>query len=613
MTRRAFTVFVALMLLVPVAGVAVAQEDTSTPTPTAGNESNWSAPGPYDLNTLRQGGTVPGGAGTGGVRDIHDDEGYFAGNVILEYKPSKPTDNDWKALSSGTALKQDQIRVRAVVSARESGDYELVVVFWNQATKEIQTENGITTRQYAANQSAQRYGLDIGNGRTVENISLQSHYGETKQVTMWIERNGQPVDGARWSSITHTTNPVSQQISFNTLTGALWFAIKNAILSGLGWAAAGFGVAFASLRRTGSSPRLGIFGAALLGVFSVSVLVMAAWYQLAVVLTEFRLLLGVPFFFVAAGGGMLMGNNIEKWQFERTELTEAKSLRSKESIEEIKENAENSEIIIGASEYAEGLYEDLPELEIVRDSDGNRKVAPGGLKEWLALLWAPAAKVTNNFETEVLVGEGRIDKKVYLDPEETDPENPVPYTRAHFERRIPVWNRLAEDADRDDKLMYGALTMAAIVGLPYMGWQLGGQLNIPAVGAAVALLPVLIESYGAVGSSVEINEASIHHRRAKQTVQTLQREQTDAKHFEEMEKENDNLRMQKASEMQDRADRRDSRLLVSMLADEKGVSPDVLAEDMERADLMTPPDPEEQSEKKQNGHHDDVEEVSADD
>jgi len=433
-TRRvAIGVFALLLVVSPLAGLAAAQENNSTATPTPTNESdNWTAPGPFDLHTLRQGGTVPGGAAITGVRDIYDDEGYFAGNVILEYKPSKPTGGDWKALSSGTDLKQDQIRVRAVVSARESGDYELVVVFWDQATKRVQTENGVTKRQYAANQTVQRYDLNLGNGRTAKNISLKSHYGETKQVSIWLERNGQLVDGARWGSITHTTNPASQRISFNTLTGAIWFAMKNAILSGLGWAALGFGVAFASLRRTGASPRTGVIGAAALGVISGGLLVSAAWYQLAVVLTEFRMLLGVPFFFVAAGGGMMMGNNIERWQLERTELTEAKSLRSKETIEEIKENAENSEIIIGASEYAEGLYEDLPELEIVRDSDGNRKVAPGNIKEWLALLWAPAAKVKNNFETEVLVGEGRIDKKVYLDPEETDPNDPVPYTRAHF-------------------------------------------------------------------------------------------------------------------------------------------------------------------------------------
>ncbi|TKX56522.1 hypothetical protein EXE48_18340, partial [Halorubrum sp. ASP1] len=74
--------------------------------------------------------------------------------------------------------------------------------------------------------------VDVESGYASAPIALNSHYNESVQATMWLERDGQVVDGARWR-FTHASAPASQQVQIETQADAWWYVFRTAVLPGV--------------------------------------------------------------------------------------------------------------------------------------------------------------------------------------------------------------------------------------------------------------------------------------------------------------------------------------------------------------------------------------------
>jgi len=212
-TRRvAIGVFVLLLVVSPLAGLAAAQEGNSTATPQ--NESNWTAPGPFSIQELKTGGTHDPKAPSS-VRTLYGNDGKRPfGSVAVRYSPISPLDDSHEFLEPQQTLETDTIQFYTTAFGEATGDYEVVIVYWQQ-----QQHNGTT---YAANQTVQRIDLNVEEGYATANVKLQSQFEKKWQATMWVERDGERVPGARWR-FQHQSNPLAAAPAFEVDSkGDLW-------------------------------------------------------------------------------------------------------------------------------------------------------------------------------------------------------------------------------------------------------------------------------------------------------------------------------------------------------------------------------------------------------
>ena len=262
-------VSLAVLLVATMATPALAAVAPPGDTSPQTNASEVSSAGPFEIDQLRNGGTQP-SAAPPSVRYVGDTE--IDGAIAVRYRPADPLSNDPVYLEGGQTLNTDQIELYSTVFGDSTGKYELVIVYWQPETR--QTENG-TPVDVAANQEVQRATVTVEDGYASAPVELNSHYEQNVQATMWLEQDGQAVDGARWR-FEHASAPASQQVTIETQADAWWYSFRTAILPGIASIVIGLSAARATLRRTGSGPRYsltawGIFSAggvlAVLGLF----------------------------------------------------------------------------------------------------------------------------------------------------------------------------------------------------------------------------------------------------------------------------------------------------------------------------------------------------------
>lgn len=561
MKRAALAFILALTIIAPVAGLAVAETPTATPTPTPTNDSEeaaWTPPGPFDLTELRTNGRHPSEAPMS-VRQLGDP---VRGSVAVRYIPSSPVSNEHEFLEPGTTLQTDTIQFYSTAYSDAVGEYEVVIVFWQHKQK---TVNG-TTFQYAANQSVQRATVDMGEGYDTSDVRLESHYDARWQATMWLERNGERVDGARWR-FKHASVPASQQIAINTRGDAWRYLFINGIVPGIGGIIGGLALASATLRRTGRGPGYGMVVWGLLGGVSIFAVLGGLYYEVTQVVAHMEVLMGASLSIIAYGGGLRMHNAVEKIGFERMELTDALPLRQSGRQQETEAATDGGEpapgvIEIGDSDYKEELYEDLEILPTIRDGTGSRLIPKQGIRPFLARLFANAAELDiSSFRTRVRMRDGPLAEKIYVNP---DADSAVEHTRAHLRRKMPFSDMRPEDSGRLEGLVFTVATLGAL-GLPVIGWYAGQAMaNVPVIGAAVGLVGLAILSYEAVDGSIEVDPAPLHSRSAKATLTALQKEFADAKLLEEYEEIAWSERTRSALEARDVEGRRDKSMLQRM-------------------------------------------------
>jgi len=586
MTRGAAVAAVSLAVLlvatVATPALAAVAPTEAGPSPQVENasEAGFDAPGPFSLEELRTGGNQP-SAAPPSVRYVGGDT--TTGAIAIRHVPADPLSNEPLYLQRGETLNSDEVELYSTVFGEETtGEYEAVIVFWKPKTEAV---NGSTV-QFAGEQEVQRATVDVDSGYASAPIQLNSHFDESVEATMWLERDGEVVDGARWR-FEHASAPASQQVAIETQSDAWWYAFRTAILPGVASIAVGLSSAKGTLRRTGSGPRYGLATWGIFSAFAVMTALAGLYYEVATVVANFELLMGLSLLPIAYGGGLRMAPAIEKIAFERKELTSSKSLRRESETGADPDVAADggetasSSVAFGDDDYHDELYEDMLVLPTIRAPDSGRLLPMKGIRPFFARLFASAARLDlSDLRTRVRVN-GSASQKIYVDPES---EGAVDHKPAHLRRRMPVWHRLPEP-DEGESLswvtrgLFGLLTVATVAA-PLIGWQVGRMvMNTPTVGFGVGLLLLALESYEAVDGSIDFEPAPRHDVTADASLTVLQSEHADAKTIEEMEEVVWDERMRTAKEARDIESRRSKSLVLSFLEDEIGM--DLDAENIE--------------------------------
>ncbi|ELZ41860.1 hypothetical protein [Halorubrum tebenquichense] len=565
---------------------AVAPTDTATAQVENASETGFDAPGPFDINELRTGGNQP-SAAPPSVRYVGGETA--AGTVAIRHVPADPLSNEPVFLQRGATLNADEIEVYSTVFGEEAtGEYEAVIVYWKPETE---TVNG-STIEYAAEQEVQRATIDIESGYASAPIALNSHYDASWEATMWLERDGELVDGARWR-FTHESAPASQQVQIETQADAWWYAFTTVLIPGIAGIIGGLSGAKATLKLAGTGPRYSLATWGIVSGFGVLMALAGLYYEVSTVVANFDILLGLSLLPIAYGGGLRMSPPTERIAFERKELSSALSLRrgddgtdpESDVVPDGGETATASDRIeIPDEGYHDELYEDMSILTTVRAPNGGRLLPKKGIRPFFARLFASAARLDlSDLRTKVKVS-GSVSEKVYTDPEA---DVAVDHKPAYLRRRMPVWHRLPEP-DEGESLspvtrgLYGLLT-AATLALPVIGWYAGGTvMNTPTVGAGVGLVLLAVESYEAVDGSIDFVPAPRHDITADGSLTVLQTEHANARTIEDFEEIAWNERMTTAMEARDIETRRDKSTVLRFLENELGLDLDV--EDIDEPD-----------------------------
>jgi len=582
MTRGAAVaaVSLAVLLIATMATPALAAVAPHGDTTPQTNGSAVASEGPFGIEELRTGGDQP-SAAPPSVRYVGGTE--VDGAVAVRYRPADPLSNEPVYLEGGQTLNTDEIELYSTVFGESTGDYELVITYWQPETR--QTENG-TAVDVAANQEVQRATVTIEDGYATAPVALNSHYEQTYQATMWLEQDGDPVDGARWR-FEHASAPASQQVQIETQADAWWYAFTTAIIPGVASIIMGLSGAKATLKLAGRGPGYSLATWGVVSVFGIVSVLGGLYNEVATVVANFELLMGLSLLPIAYGGGLRMAPAIEKIAFERKELTSSKSLRRESETGADPDVAADggetasSSVAFGDDDYHDELYEDMLVLPTIRAQDSGRLLPKKGIRPFFARLFASAARLDlSDLRTRVRVN-GSASQKIYVDPES---EGAVDHKPAHLRRRMPVWHRLPEP-DEGESLswvtrgLFGLFTVATVAA-PLIGWQVGRMvMNTPTVGFGVGLLLLALESYEAVDGSIDFEPAPRHDVTADASLTVLQSEHADAKTIEEMEEVVWDERMRTAKEARDIESRRSKSLVLSFLEDEIGM--DLDAENIE--------------------------------
>jgi len=217
--RHAWVVATAAFLvasaLVPVAGAAVGTQTDATAAVEAHGlaqtEANatWTEPGPFSLEELRRGGTQP--PSTAEAVTIPSERSLGTGGAFVKYSTLSLINSQNKELKPSSRVETNTLTFETSAYLDAVGEYEVVLVYW---TPETTTGPNGRERTYAAGQEVQRVGIDVDKGRDASRIALQPHFDETVQVSMWLERDGELVEGARWR-FEHRSNPLAQSPAFS--------------------------------------------------------------------------------------------------------------------------------------------------------------------------------------------------------------------------------------------------------------------------------------------------------------------------------------------------------------------------------------------------------------
>jgi hypothetical protein len=549
--RRVLAIFLILAVTTPaLTAVAGAQSDVSG--------------GPFDRDTLVENGVHDSDAPPS-VRAIGEPT---RGSVAIQYVPASPIKSEWQFIQPGQTIEGDTIRLYSTAYGPATGEYELVIVQWSDGTRTIDNENGSRTVPVASDQTVQRVDVELDDGYSTEEVTLASSYNDTKEVTMWLQNSGGRVDGATWR-FQHTSVAGSQAVAIDTRSDAWWYAFRTAILPGVAGIIVGLSSARAVLKKAGTGPRYSLAGWAIVGVLGVGIALGGLFFEVAAVLANFEMLMGLSLGIIAFGGGLRMHAPVEKVGFERQHLTEGVSLRNAEETESspvATDGGPTADTVIEIPEdgYHDELYEDLPIIPTVRGQDGQRRVPRRGIRPFFARLFADPAKLDiSSLQTRVKVASGAIAEKIYVDPD-GDADDAVDHTPARLTRRLPVWHRVADRVDElsmIEKAMYAVLTLGTVA-LPAVGYYAGeAAMQTPLVGAAVGTLILIVESHGAVDGSIDFEPAPRHFVSANASLTILQDEHADATLLEEFEEIAWNERTNTALEARDLEARRDDTVL----------------------------------------------------
>jgi len=528
---------VVLVVTITVVGLATPAQAAATSEPlpqaTANDSSNetaanWTAPGPFDLEELRTGGTQISSGGSQGPPASTRMIG--SGGMILKKLPVNPAQTSYTPVKQNERLETDYLLAYTSAFADAVGDYEFVVVWYQPETTRV---NG-TQRTYAANQTIQRIGFEAENGYSASRMKLQSHYDETWQATAWLEKDGKRVEGARWR-FGHQTNPLTASPAYPTNSkGDLWRwgalnlmfpAIAGILFSGI--------TARHVLSRTIVGSLKGITYWAVVVVFLVGVAALLATWQTSIILANAPVVVGLLMGLLALPVMLsIRDSDLSRAGFFRRSLRrDAISPGGEQTVGT--RRVENK--IKKVYRHGEDLYAPV-----------------SGIRPMLARYWADPASIPLEDWESYDSGDGDLDQLFEVDPEADE-------VLTHRPARLTFAPSLTKDvddedlADPPDKEGIAALPAAISAALSnfvkrrnwrFIGIALGGGaavygvtmafLGAPLIAGGLALLPALIEGHEARDGELKVEWGPSHWNDVQAQVQTERQEYEERRTFDQV-------------------------------------------------------------------------------
>jgi len=543
--RHAWVVATAAFLvasaLVPVAGAAVGAQTDATAAvgahgiaqTEAASNTTWDAPGPFDIEELRRSGTQP--PSTADAVTIDSERSLGTGGAFVKYSTLSLINSQTKPLKPSTRVETNTLTFETSAYVDAVGEYEVVLVYWQPETT---TVNG-QQRTYAAEQEVQRVGINVEEGRDASRIALQPHFDETVQVSMWLERDGELVDGARWR-FKHRSNPLAQSPAFTVNSeGDLfrWGGI-NILLPALISLFVSRKIADHVFDRIviGAQKGLG-FWLILSGLIFAGTAGFAT-FATASVLANAPAVVGVV---VGLIGLILMlglrDADAEKAGFFQRRLDD-------DAITPTGDQAASSRLVPNR-------------IKTVVNRGGTLYAPAKGLTPMIARYWADPAAVPRGDLTTVDEGDADSDlERMY----EVDPTSDEVLT--HSPATLSFSPSLTVDVD-DEELaeppegdgvgsLPGAISTSLSNGAAKLNWSFlavaigGGAIGYfggigifgaQLVGVALALLPVLVAGMVAVDGRMSLEPAPYHYSDVRATVATERQEYVARRTFEDLHKQ----------------------------------------------------------------------------
>lgn len=530
MNNRVLALVLAVLLVGGIAAPALAAADNvdgDAGNSTVKEPESDPAGGSYDIDTLRRSGTKPSGAEDAGVRSLGSPPMGF---VALQYP--NPTlfdvilgsEGSYQYIEAGQEVKSNSIRAYGSAYGEVAGEYDMVIVYWQKETRT--TGNG-TEETIAERQNVDRVKVNLDEQELYSrvDVSLRDHYDETWETTVWLEQNGQKVDGAQWY-FSHRSNPDSKAVDIQSSGGAWGFAMRTTLLPGIVALIAGLTLARMTLRKTARGPGYGVSAwLFLLGIIGF-VVGLVGYYQIAVILSYIPYIMGVSIGVIAYAAGLTFHPPAKRIAFMKRKLDDAVTIPGRENgMPETDGGDAGAEAF---DELTEALKVDLPEVPAVKTPDGYR-IPEIGLGPFISRFFAKAALLdVSEIATRETVGVGRIDEIIHVTP---DSEEALKHKPARLVRSLPI-SKLDSDSEiPGTELALAWVKTAMIVAIPpAVGLALFREfLNIPIVGAIVGVFVVIILSYSAEDGFVEFTAAEPHYKQAEDSLTMLQRAHKEAK------------------------------------------------------------------------------------
>ncbi|NHN40050.1 hypothetical protein G9C85_00155 [Halorubellus sp. JP-L1] len=592
MTNRTF-IALGVLMLVASATIAVVAVDGAGAGAGASTTSNDTAD--YSLEELRQGGVKPAGA--------PDSARQFSwGFVSVRHSEPNPMVPGWKYLESGSTVKTDEL---TVYSGRfgdvDDMDAELVVVYYD--TERVTVQDGNTTRRetVVANQTTERKEIDLQSGYATTNVSLQSHYDDSKEVTMWLENgDGDPLEGARWT-FTHRSIPTTQSIGFSTWGGLSMFLFWNVIGPGILGTLAGFKQGHSMLKQAGRGPGLGLGGWGFIAIVGIIGVAWTAWYDLAVVLTTLPIISGLTIAAVAFVAYLEVGGGETKRAlFRRDELGDAQS-----------PTGEDAKHV---------TYTETDRLEFVETDDGDLMPVKPGILPFIAR-WRGTAPTLSVDELQTrLENQGDAsDVEFVADPLE---DEAVHYTAPSLGFDLALSSELDDDElesleDRPEwaksaaRINWGRI--ASLVALPTVAfYATRAYFGLFSAASLAALATFLVLAIRVDTGSVNFEPAPYHQLNARAAVAEGRTTYDDAKTIEALEEIAWREQSTTALEARALASRRDKTVTERMNEGDLGLEDDTSTDVDEQSDRARE-DERERQRRRQSPDPDDEDLVVADD
>jgi len=495
-----------LLVVVPLLSAGAFSAPAASSNASSAQAGPSGSPGEYPLEELRQGGTQVENS-PNSVRLLGD-----AGSVAVRHSPPGPFAEDWTYLTPGETVQTNEMTLYSTRfgSRVEPKEYELVVVYWQSAERQVSNGSTTTMQQVAANQTVERHSITLDEHYDEVSVSLRPHYDQSVEVSMWLAdpKTGEPVNGAQWR-FTHESIPTTQQVDINTHGDALKWLGFNVLLIAIPGMLGSAGGAKRVLDQTARGPMLGwltwVIG---LGLFTL-ILLASAYVTTATVFARLPQLVGVLLAAIVFVAVLESAGTGRKVIFEKPVLTDASSP--------------------AGDDVKDARYEEQAVRSVVRMEDGTHAIVRKGIRPFLARWWASPAKIdVEDLKTQIEL-RGPFERKYIADP---DSEDVLEHTPARLAWAPPI---IDEEGDGFFESINWRFVVTSLLSLG-IGWKLGAVLvGVPQVGLLVGAIPVLLMCIEARDGEAEFVPAPIHQTAARATMAYEQSQYAEGRTLEDME------------------------------------------------------------------------------